>query len=177
MVINMSELFTADGIVKTYEVMVDMSEIVWKRRKYPIVSKQPVKLRLTHEGDRKIAITAKVSLVLEMPCDRCLENVKVPMDLDFERKVDAAASAQERIAQLDEQSYIDGYQLDVDCMVLDEMITEIPDKVLCKDDCKGVCPKCGINLNHETCSCDRTELDPRMSIIRDIFAKSNRTDS
>lgn len=177
MVINMSELFTADGIVKTYEVMVDMSEIVWKRRKYPIVSKQPVKLRLTHEGDRKIAITAKVSLVLEMPCDRCLENVKVPMDLDFERKVDAAASAQERIAQLDEQSYIDGYQLDVDCMVLDEMITEIPDKVLCKDDCKGVCLKCGINLNHETCSCDRTELDPRMSIIRDIFAKSNRTDS
>lgn len=177
MVINMSELFAADGIVKTYKPELEMSEIVWKRKKYPIVSKQPVELRLTHEGDRKIAITAKVSLVLEMPCDRCLENVRVPMDLDFEREVDASASAQERIAQLDEQSYIDGYHLDVDGMVWDEMITELPEKVLCKEDCKGVCPKCGVNLNHQTCSCDRTELDPRMSIIRDIFAQNNRTDS
>ena len=159
MVINMSELFTVDGTVKTYEVPLEMSEVVWKRKKYPIVSKQPVELRLTHEGDRKIAITAKVSLVLEMPCDRCLDSVKVPMDLDFERNVDANASAEERIAQLDEQSYIDGYHLDVDGMVLD------------------VCPKCGVNLNHQTCNCDRTELDPRMSIIREIFAKNNRTDS
>ena len=120
MVINMSELFTVDGTVKTYEVPLEMSEVIWKRKKYPIVSKQPVELRLTHEGDRKIAITAKVSLVLEMPCDRCLDSVKVPMDLDFERNVDANASSEERIAQLDEQSYIDGYHLDVDGMVLDE---------------------------------------------------------
>ena len=76
MVINMSELFTVDGTVKTYEVPLEMSEVIWKRKKYPIVSKQPVELRLTHEGDRKIAITAKVSLVLEMPCDRCLDSVK-----------------------------------------------------------------------------------------------------
>ena len=61
MVINMSELFTVDGTVKTYEVPLEMSEVVWKRKKYPIVSKQPVELRLTHEGDRKIAITAKES--------------------------------------------------------------------------------------------------------------------
>mgnify|MGYP000796277080 FL=1 len=92
------------------------------------------------------------------------------MDLDFERNVDANASSEERIAQLDEQSYIDGYHLDVDGMVLDEMMTDIPDKVLCREDCKGVCPKCGVNLNHQTCNCDRTELDPRMSIIREIFA-------
>lgn len=177
MVINMSELFTVDGTVKTYEVPLEMSEVIWKRKKHPIVSKQPVELRLTHEGDRKIAITAKVSLVLEMPCDRCLDSVKVPMDLDFERNVDANASSEERIAQLDEQSYIDGYHLDVDGMVLDEMMTDIPDKVLCREDCKGVCPKCGVNLNHQTCNCDRTELDPRMSIIREIFAKNNRTDS
>lgn len=99
------------------------------------------------------------------------------MDLDFERNVDANASSEERIAQLDEQSYIDRYHLDVDGMVLDEMMTDIPDKVLCREDCKGVCPKCGVNLNHQTCNCDRTELDPRMSIIREIFAKNNRTDS
>lgn len=177
MVINMSELFTADGIVKTYEVPLAMSEITWKRKKYPIVSKQPVKLRLTHEGDRKVAVTAKASLVLEAPCDRCLETVRVPMDLKIEREVDANASSQERIAQLDEQSYIDGYSLDVDCLVRDEMMTDMPDKVLCKEDCRGVCPRCGCNLNIRACSCKEEDLDPRMSIIRDIFAQSNPTDS
>ena len=171
MVINMSELFTVDGTVKTYEVPLEMSEVIWKRKKYPIVSKQPVELRLTHEGDRKIAITAKVSLVLEMPCDRCLDNVKVPMDLDFERNVDANASAEERIAQLDEQSYIDGYHLDVDGMVLDEMMTDIPDKVLCREDCKGICSQCGKNLNDGPCGCAEEPKDPRMAAISDIFSK------
>ena len=171
MVINMSELFTVDGTVKTYEVPLEMSEVIWKRKKYPIVSKQPVELRLTHEGDRKIAITAKVSLVLEMPCDRCLDSVKVPMDLDFERNVDANASSEERIAQLDEQSYIDGYHLDVDGMVLDEMMTDIPDKVLCREDCKGICSQCGKNLNGGPCGCAEEPKDPRMAAISDIFSK------
>lgn len=175
MVINMSELFAADGISKAYEVPLDMSEVIWKRKKYPIVSKQPVYLKLTHEGDRKVAITAEASLVLEMPCDRCLDTVQVPMKLSIESKVDANASAQERIAQLDEQSYIDGYSLDVDRLVWDEMILNMPDKVLCRENCKGVCPKCGINRNERTCDCDLTQLDPRMSIIRDIF-NASKTD-
>ena len=46
MVINMSELFTVDGTVKTYEVPLEMSEVIWKRKKYPIVSKQPAKPKI-----------------------------------------------------------------------------------------------------------------------------------
>ena len=72
--------------------------------KYPVVS---ISLKSIHADSYAKAkaqlilslIHIQVSLVFEMPCDRCLDNVKVPMDLDFERNVDANASAEERIAQ------------------------------------------------------------------------------
>jgi uncharacterized protein len=57
-------------------------------------------------------------------------------------------------------------------LVYDEVLTEWPLKVLCKEDCKGICSQCGANLNHETCSCKHEErLDPRMAAISDIFSK------
>lgn len=169
MVINMSELFSADGISKTYEVMPDLRSFSWRRQQYPVSCKQPVSIKLMHEGNRKVAITATAMLSLEIPCDHCLETVEVLMELIIDREVDANATAQERIAQLDEQSYMDGYNLDVDQLLQEELMLNMPSKVLCKEDCKGVCPRCGVNLNYETCSCETEDLDPRMSIIRDIF--------
>ena len=74
----------------------------------------------------------------------------------------------------EEQAYIDGYTLDVDALVRDELFVHMPMKVLCRSDCKGICNRCGANLNHGTCGCDVTELDPRMAVIRDIFRNANQ---
>ena len=52
-----------------------------------------------------------------------------------------------------------------------EILLHWPMKILCKDDCKGLCSKCGADLNYEECGCDRTVLDPRMAAIQDIFNK------
>jgi len=70
---------------------------------------------------------------------------------------------------LEEQPYVIGYCLDVDQLVCDELILNLPMKVLCSEDCKGICNRCGTNLNHETCDCDVRSLDPRMAVIQDIF--------
>ena len=64
-----------------------------------------------------------------------------------------------------------GYDLDVDELVYSEILVNWPLRVLCKEDCKGICSICGKNLNHGTCDCDHTDLDPRMAQIRDIFNK------
>ena len=52
-----------------------------------------------------------------------------------------------------------------------EILMNWPMQVLCKEDCKGLCPSCGANLNLTTCDCDSTDLDPRMAKIRDVFSK------
>ena len=70
---------------------------------------------------------------------------------------------------MDEQPFLNGYNLDVDQLVCNELLLSLPMKVLCREDCKGICNRCGANLNIETCDCDTRALDPRMSVIQDIF--------
>ena len=66
-------------------------------------------------------------------------------------------------------NYIDGYSLDVEQLVYNELLVGWPTKILCSEDCKGICNVCGQNLNKGTCNCEDTGLDPRMSVIRDVF--------
>ena len=69
----------------------------------------------------------------------------------------------------EEKDYIDGYNLDVDRLIFGELLVSIPGKILCREDCKGLCPVCGTNLNVAECGCDRDVLDPRMSVFKDIL--------
>ena len=55
---------------------------------------------------------------------------------------------------------MEGDELDVEELVRNELIVQWPIRVLCKDDCKGICSRCGANLNIQTCDCDTTGLDP-----------------
>ena len=59
--------------------------------------------------------------------------------------------------------------VDMTIPVMQEIILNLPTRVLCKEDCKGICNRCGANLNFETCDCDTRSLDPRMAVIQDIF--------
>ena len=62
-----------------------------------------------------------------------------------------------------------GYELDVDTLINNEILINMPVKVLCKEECKGICPVCGGNLNEKECGCDTFVPDPRMAAIKDIF--------
>lgn len=173
MQINMSELFSAEGKSKTYQLPIEMKEIRWNRGRYPVTQAGPAMITVLHVRERRMKVTGTVSLHLEIPCDRCLKPVDCPFELSLEREIDTNATDEERIADLDEQAFVQGYLLDVDRLVYDELIVNMPMKVLCREDCKGVCPRCGADRNLGDCGCDLTELDPRMSVIRDLFSKGN----
>ena len=98
-----------------------------------------------------------------------MQEVLTPIDIEIERTADMNVDNSDTEQETDEQNYIDGYNLDVDKLVYDEILINLPMKILCKEDCNGICNRCGANLNIETCDCDREVLDPRMSVIRDIF--------
>lgn len=68
---------------------------------------------------------------------------------------------------------MEGYQLNVDVLVYNELLMNQPEKVLCKPDCKGICMKCGKDLNEGECGCDTFVPDPRMAVLQDIF-KANK---
>ena len=66
---------------------------------------------------------------------------------------------------------MEGEQLNPEVLVRNELLINWPIRVLCKDDCKGICSRCGANLNVTACNCDTEQADPRMAAIRDIFSK------
>ncbi len=169
MQVNLSELFSSDGKERTYTQDIEMEQFQAPDGVYEIVKKEPVRLTIRHTGERKLEASGKIRLSLEIPCDRCLTPVKVDFDLDVNFSADLNQTEEDRAKELDEQPYISGNYLDVDQLVRNELLLNLPMKVLCREDCKGICNRCGANLNFESCECDRSTSDPRMSVIQDIF--------
>ena len=171
MQINLSELFSSDGKEKTYTQDIEMTRFQAPDGVYEIVEKEPVRLTVRHVGNRKLEMSGEIRLSLEIPCDRCLEEVAVEIPYHIEKKLDMKLTEEERINELDESSYLTGMDLDVDRLVYLEVLMGWPLKILCKEDCKGICSRCGKNLNEGPCGCAEEPKDPRMAAISDIFSK------
>ena len=171
MLINLTELFTRDGKEKDYLCGIDIDRLHTGGAEFDIVEKTPVSLHIRNLGDKKLLMEGHAGVTLRIPCDRCLEPVDCPFVLDMEEELDMAQADEERADGLDEQPYVSSYNLDVDRLSANELLLNLPMKVLCREDCKGICNRCGANLNHAKCSCDTSSPDPRMSAIQDLFQK------
>lgn len=169
MVLSLSEVMQVRNGVFEKNVPFEPDEVTVSGVSYPLRDKKDMKIVLSNLGGKKIKIELSGEAKLLVPCDRCLREVSVELPLQSEREVDFSKSNEERCADLDETSFINGYDLNVDEFVCEEILLGFPMKVLCKEDCQGICKVCGANLNEGECGCDRTEPDPRMSVIRDIF--------
>ncbi len=172
MLIPLSGLCARDADEKDYTCDIESERVKVPGGPYPILSKEPVILHIKNLGGQKLLITGEIMLSLAIPCSRCLEPVQVDFDLPLEIEVDLSMTDQERLDDLNEQPFIVDQNLDVEQLLVNELLMNLPMKVLCKDDCKGICSKCGANLNKVTCSCDKGSLDLRMSAIQDIFNES-----
>ncbi len=121
MLINLSELFPVEGKSKTYDLELEMTQFHAPDGVYGIVEKHPVNMVITNQGDKVLTVKGEADVCLEMPCSRCLEPVKVPFHLEIDQKVDMKQTDEDRAADLDEQFYINGYNLDVDQLVGNEL--------------------------------------------------------
>ena len=166
MLINLSDALTYEGRVVRSTAALEMTEFSSRLGAYEITDKSDVELVVTNCGDGKAVVTGRCELQFAAVCDRCLLPVPVSMILDMEHTV---VSPEASIEDEDDESIMDGYQLDVEALVYHEILVNWPVKILCKEDCKGVCLKCGTNLNERECGCDTFIPDPRMAAIKDIF--------
>ncbi|MBU3840581.1 MAG: DUF177 domain-containing protein [Candidatus Ruminococcus intestinipullorum] len=169
MLINLSDVLSEQHKTVEETVELELEEFSAKFGRFPIISKSPVYVKVEHVKDRELVVYARANLCMEIPCDRCLEPVHQNFELDFTKRVDLSVSDAELTEELDESNFINGYHLDVDKMLYNEILIGWPTKVLCSEDCKGICNVCGQNLNMGTCDCEDTGLDPRMSVVRELF--------
>lgn len=102
-------------------------------------------------------------------CSRCLSEVTVPSDLELDLLYfypsSTAPAGEEKIEQ-------DGI-LDLGPVVREISLLEIPMQVVCRPDCAGLCNTCGANLNEESCSCARDDVDPRLAVLKQLLDAGN----
>ena len=169
MILNLSDVLSEQHKPIHQSVPIEMTCFRSEMGNYVITDKTPLELSVEYAGDRKLEVTGKAEITSVAPCDRCLEDVEVKVTLDFKHKIDTESDAYDQSEDLDENNYIDGYSLDVEQLVYNELLVGWPTKILCSEDCKGICSVCGQNLNEGSCDCEDTSLDPRMSVIRDLY--------
>ena len=169
MLISLSEIMTTKDKVEKIEAPIELESFDYQGESYEIAHREPVDLTITNLGNRTVIIEGSTNISLTLFCSRCLKEIPYPMDIHFQKEIDFNQTEEDRAEELDETNYIIGYNLDVDTLIYDEILIDFPMRLLCNEDCKGLCKSCGTNLNEKTCDCDTTVLDPRMSVIRDIF--------
>ena len=169
MLIDLSRVLTHEGKKLNMTIEPSGDSYVCEMGSFPYVGKSSVSLTIMHTENQVIRLEGKGTITVLIPCSRCLENVKVPISIEISEEIDMKLTDQERIESLDESSYIQDKQLDTEKLLHNEILIRWPMRVLCKEDCKGICSRCGANLNQGSCDCDTADLDPRMAVITDIF--------
>ena len=119
---------------------------------YPVTESSNVHVKINYMENGKLQIEGTCKLTVEIPCDRCLEPVATVFELNISRitKGNVTDESEVESEDLDEANYIDGYTLDVDQLISSEILIGWPTKILCSEDCKGICNVCGQNLNQGT---------------------------
>ena len=127
-----------------------------------------------HRGPKDIVADIRLkgsfSGTFQVPCARCVEPVKLPLQADFDlifRPAAADSEPTERSITAPETEI--GYYLE-DSLLLEDVLREqvllaLPVRTLCKPDCKGLCPRCGENRNSTACTCDEGPSDPRWQAL------------
>ncbi len=121
----------------------------------------------------KTKLTGTIGTSISRDCIRCLEPVASDLAFEFETSFvdaeneDSSTDAEVSIEDLDISLVEDG-KIDLADVVREQILLALPIQVFCKDDCKGLCPKCGANLNLIDCKCSDDEIDPRWAALKGL---------
>lgn len=147
-------------------------EIDLKPETVRIVSDVVIKT-VVKKSDHKVDAEGRLQTDVEADCDRCLEPTKRTLNIEFH-----LAFVTPEHFPADKDTEISGEDLDVDILkddsldlneiVREQILLNLPQQVFCKVDCKGLCAKCGANLNLIDCNCNETEIDPRWAVLKNL---------
>jgi len=130
-----------------------------------------------HKDKDKFRLVGTAKTELELLCSRCLEPFRMPVDSPFDLRflpaTEIAADDEREVQEEDfETSYYRDDQIDLNELLREQFYLALPMKPLCREDCKGLCPQCGTNLNTGTCACAVQWEDPRLAPLKGLIKPS-----
>ena len=162
MILDLEPVFNNEGMIKEFGFELDLSEQELSGVK-PFTS--PVKVSGSVGNYTGIVeLRANASFVLEMDCDRCAKAINIPLDIEIFHTLVTHLNDENN----DELLLINELRFDLNPLITEDIFLDLPAKFLCSEDCKGVCPKCGKDLNTGSCSCEK-EVDPRLAALKQLL--------
>jgi len=162
MILDLEPIFNNEGMVREFSYELDLSEQEISGAT-PFTSAVKVSGKASNNTGI-VELCAKADFVLEMNCDRCAKAIALPYSIDICHTLVTYLNDETN----DELLLIDELRYDLDPLVIEDIFLNLPAKFLCKEDCKGVCFKCGKDLNTDSCSCKK-EVDPRLAALQQLL--------
>ena len=163
MLFELKSVFQNEGEVKQLKYELDIAEIDIDGV-FPF--KTPIDVTATANNRASLVnLTIDVTFDYGRSCDRCGFDYIREMNMSFTHKL------AQTLVDDGNDDYIEtpDFKLELDEVVISDIILSLPQKNLCKDDCKGLCQSCGQNLNNGECSCDKRQIDPRLEILKQFM--------
>lgn len=138
---------------------------------------EPVTLGFDIYKDKdQFRLAGSLQTLLEMPCGRCLESFRWPVDARFELRYQPmsqmAADVEREVHEEDfSAAFYQNDQIDLEQLMREQVELSLPMKPLCTAECLGLCPSCGTNLNRGACDCKREWEDPRFAALKQFQKK------
>ena len=163
MVLDLKRIFATENSVLEVEHSLDMSDVDFMGN-YPL--KKPVLIKGSVSNKASVvSLNLIIEYTFAAPCDRCGVDAQHNHTVIIDKLLATAIERQES----DTIITVPDMKLDVDEFVYSEVILDLPSKHLCNEDCKGICFKCGKNLNDGECGCSTKEVDPRLAKLMELL--------
>lgn len=166
MIVNVAEILKVFGAKTAVDGMIDFDNADFMGEHFVFTEPMSVKGSIINSG-KTLELNAEASARVKVHCARCgnelTESVRFTVK-EFLRQSDGEIKGDE------DMIYFDGTQIVLDDIILNAFFMNVPTKYLCKEDCKGLCPHCGKNLNDGACSCEQSqEIDPRWASLAQMM--------
>ena len=166
MLLDLSKIIACPGASVSFSTSLDLSDLRYGNC-YPV--SEPVQASGSVRNTAGVLVmTGKINTTIHGVCDRCASDftsdLEFPLDVVLVTELCNEENEDEWVFPLE------GDSADLEDIIRTVFVLNMDSKLLCKPDCKGICCKCGKNLNHEACSCQK-ELDPRFAALRQLLDK------
>ncbi|MDD4568506.1 MAG: DUF177 domain-containing protein [Tepidanaerobacteraceae bacterium] len=163
--LNLAKMKQIVGSISEFEFKAKTLELHLEREGIDSVGPVRVKGQIENIGDRIFVANGQIELEATELCARCLEETKVRLKINFSFKFSDA------ILESEDEDIIlfNGNVIDLYPQVINEIILNWPSQILCKTDCRGLCPNCGANMNITVCRCKSDNIDPRLAALKQLM--------
>ncbi|MCT4594881.1 MAG: DUF177 domain-containing protein [Anaeromicrobium sp.] len=162
MKITLNELIEKRKESVDLDIIIPMSHIGMINKEIEILSPVSLKGKIFYEDD-SIYLEAHIKTKAECICHRCLQKFQV----DIENSIHEKLTINEE--EMQDYYYIDKNSLDIAEIVDNALVLNMPMKLVCDENCQGLCLACGVNLNEEQCDCEEDQIDPRLAKLKDLL--------